>query len=124
LSLPKSEHAPIALNARCAVRTAAEFAKSAVTGMGLPNWAAVSLTVNTWRGNGKGRKERMKRVPFINFTECSDCETCLELCPAVFVRNKETGFIEIQDLEEYPEEEIYEVMNYCPQECIVFLEDV
>lgn len=65
----------------------------------------------------------MKKAPSIDISECSDCETCLALCPEVFVRNRETGFIEVRDLDEYPEEEIHEAMSFCPQDCISFSED-
>lgn len=120
----KRRSAPIALHARCAVKPAAGFVESAVTGrMCPPIWAAGLPMPSILHGSEKGVKIPVKKVPAINITECSDCETCLELCPEVFVRNRETGFIEIQDLEEYPEEEIYEVMSFCPQDCISFSED-
>jgi len=119
----KRRSALIVLNARDAVKPVAEFVESAVMGMAFPSWAAGSAMPSIWRGSGKGRKARMKKVPAIDLSECSDCETCLALCPAVFVRNTETGFIEIQDMEEYPEEKIYEVMSFCPQDCISFSED-
>lgn len=106
------------MNARGAVKSAAGFAESAVTRTVHPSWAAGLPMPNISYGSRKGQKAQMKKVPAIDISECSDCETCLELCPAVFVRNKETGYIEIQDLEEYPEEEIYEVMSFCPQDCI------
>lgn len=60
----------------------------------------------------------MARVPTINLSECTDCEACLELCPAVFHRNEETGIIEILPLQEYPEEEIGEAIAMCPGDCI------
>jgi ferredoxin len=60
----------------------------------------------------------MKNAPVIDLSECSDCETCLEICPTVFVRNKETGSIEIREMEVYPEEQIYQVIRYCPKDCI------
>ncbi|NIR18058.1 MAG: ferredoxin, partial [Desulfobacterales bacterium] len=51
----------------------------------------------------------MKKVPVIDLGECTDCESCLELCPHVFRRNEETGQIEVIDLSEYPENEVQEV---------------
>ena len=33
----------------------------------------------------------MKRTPAIDRFECTDCESCLDLCPEVFQRNAETG---------------------------------
>jgi ferredoxin len=64
----------------------------------------------------------MKKVPAIDLGECTDCESCLELCPHVFRRNEETGHIEVADLSEYPEEEIQEVINMCPAACITWEE--
>jgi len=31
--------------------------------------------------------------------------------------------LEVRDLEEYPQQEIQEVMSYCPQDCIMLSED-
>jgi len=60
----------------------------------------------------------MRQVPVIDIRECSDCGTCLELCPSVFRRNDASGFIEIRDLPEYPEDEILEAIRWCPRACI------
>jgi ferredoxin len=65
----------------------------------------------------------MKKIPAIDLRDCSDCETCVVLCPEVFIRNHETGRIEIKDLEEYPEEAIFEVVSYCPRNCISLSEE-
>jgi len=58
------------------------------------------------------------RKPAIDRFECTDCESCLELCPEVFQRNAETGYIEVAELSEYPEERIQEVISMCPADCI------
>jgi ferredoxin len=58
------------------------------------------------------------RVPVIDMSVCTDCESCLELCPSVFKRNKDTGLIEVIELSEYPQKEIQEVINCCPKGCI------
>jgi ferredoxin len=60
----------------------------------------------------------MKKVPVIDLGNCTDCESCLEICPHIFKRNKETGLIEVIDLPEYPEEDILEAISVCPAECI------
>ena len=62
----------------------------------------------------------MKKVPVIDRYACTDCESCLELCPEVFRRNADTGYIEVVDLSEYPEEKIQEVMSVCPADCITW----
>jgi len=59
------------------------------------------------------------KVPVIDLGECVDCDACLDLCPSVFRRN-DTGYIEVVDLEEYPEEEVQEAIKNCPADCIVW----
>ncbi|MFH1293666.1 MAG: ferredoxin [Pseudomonadota bacterium] len=44
----------------------------------------------------------MKKVPVIDLSQCTDCDSCLETCPAVFRRNKETCLMEVADLALYP----------------------
>ena len=71
-------------------------------------------------GNIKSGKRTgdMKKVPVIDIGKCTDCESCLSICPDVFKRNNETGYIEVIELPEYPEEKVEEVMSLCPADCI------
>ena len=64
----------------------------------------------------------MKR-PAIDASECTDCESCLEICPVVFQRNPETGFIGVVDLDEYPEDCVREAISLCPADCITWEEN-
>ena len=57
------------------------------------------------------------KIPVIDLAECTDCEGCIDLCPDVFVRN-DAGYIEVKELEEYPEEAVNEVIMNCPTRCI------
>jgi len=123
LSMFQERNVLIVLNVKCAVKPAVGSIESAATEMDPQNLAAGLPMPSISCGSENGLKAVMKKVPAIDIRECSDCEACLELCPEVFVRDRETGFIGIQDLEEYPEEEIYEVMSFCPQDCISFTED-
>ncbi len=50
-------------------------------------------------------------------SECILCEVCTSVCPQVFKIN-DVGFIEVSDLEEYPEEAVNEAIKNCPQRCI------
>lgn len=61
------------------------------------------------------------KIPVVDLSECTDCEACLDLCPSVFRRN-DTGYIEVVDLEEYPEEEVEEAIKNCPFDCIAWEE--
>jgi ferredoxin len=60
----------------------------------------------------------MKKNPVIDLADCTDCESCVEICPAVFRKNKETDCIEVVDLEDYPEECVQEAIKMCPADCI------
>jgi len=64
----------------------------------------------------------MKKVPVIDLGKCTDCESCLEVCPEVFRRNRETGLIEVAELSEYPEACVREAINLCPADCIAWEE--
>jgi len=67
-------------------------------------------------------KASMKRFPVIDISACTDCGSCLEICPAVFKRNVDTGYIEVAELREYPEYDIQSAMSICPADCIVWEE--
>jgi len=60
----------------------------------------------------------MKKIPVIDIGKCTDCDSCLELCPEVFIRNHETGNVEVKDLNEYPIDLIDRVIVICPADCI------
>ena len=55
---------------------------------------------------------RPVRTPVVDMAECTDCEACLEACPEVFRKN-EAGYIEVIDLDEYPEEGVEEAIRNC-----------
>jgi ferredoxin len=59
----------------------------------------------------------MKQVPVLDISGCTDCEGCLSLCPEVFVRN-DAGFIQVVELDSYPQEAVDEAIKNCPCGCI------
>ena len=63
------------------------------------------------------------KKPIVELSDCVLCEVCLESCPAVFKLN-DAGFIEVADLSEYPEDEVDEVIKYCPADCIRWAKDL
>lgn len=64
------------------------------------------------------KKRKMKRIPVIDIGRCTNCDSCLEMCPDVFKRNSETGLIEAADLSDYPEDLVDKVISICPADCI------
>jgi ferredoxin len=65
----------------------------------------------------------MAKIPVIDLSGCTDCESCIALCPGVFQRNTETGRIEVRETGEYSEGDIEEAMAMCPADCISWEED-
>jgi ferredoxin len=63
----------------------------------------------------------MKR-PVVELSDCIRCEVCVEACPAAF-RMNDAGFIEVIDLNAYPEEEVNDAIKNCPADCIHWEED-
>ena len=58
------------------------------------------------------------KVPVIDQGACTNCEGCLEVCSAVFVKNDMLGIIEVADLDSYPQAEVDEAIKDCPADCI------
>ena len=63
-------------------------------------------------------QKTMTKRPVIDLSRCNDCESCLEICPAVFKRNRDTGLVEVVDMTEYPAGEVQEAVVTCPAQCI------
>jgi len=63
----------------------------------------------------------MKR-PVVEYGDCTLCEGCAAVCPAVF-RVNDAGFIEVADLDSYPLDEVNEAIKNCPTDCIRWEED-
>jgi ferredoxin len=59
-------------------------------------------------------------IPVIDMGECTDCGSCLEVCPEVFQRNSETGYIEVIYFNKYPEDCVQEAISVCPADCITW----
>ena len=59
-----------------------------------------------------------KRTPAVDLSLCTDCDSCIEVCPAAFRRNIDTGLIEVVDLPEYPVESVEYAISLCPVDSI------
>ena len=62
------------------------------------------------------------KVPVIELSDCILCEVCVDVCPSVF-RMNDTGYVEVADLSEYPEDDVNEAIKNCPAECISWSDD-
>ena len=63
----------------------------------------------------------MKR-PEIELSDCILCDVCRGVCPEVFRLNN-AGYMEVVDMESYPEAEVDEAIRNCPSNCIVWITD-
>jgi len=63
---------------------------------------------------------KKNKAPIIDIGKCTDCESCIEVAPNIFQRNRDTDFIEVVDLSKYPEEDILKAMSVCPVDCITW----
>jgi ferredoxin len=62
------------------------------------------------------------KIPVVDIAACTLCMGCVEVCPEVFRLNEALGFIEVADLESYPEELVAEAIKYCPEDAIELME--
>jgi ferredoxin len=62
----------------------------------------------------------MKR-PLVELSDCIACGVCAEVSPDVF-RFSDAGYIEVAELEAYPQEEVNDAIKYCPTDCISWIE--
>ena len=56
-------------------------------------------------------------APIVELSDCSVCGVCVETCPQVFQLN-DAGYIEVIDMDAYPESEVNDAIKYCPVDCI------
>jgi len=64
------------------------------------------------------KEDKVPMIPAVDMGKCTDCGSCLEVCPEVFKRNPETEFIEVALLTAYPEDCVQEAISVCPADCI------
>ncbi len=63
------------------------------------------------------RSDRPLKKPVVDIGQCTLCEGCLDMAPSVFQMN-DAGYIEVADLDAYPEDEVNDAIKYCPEDCI------
>ena len=57
------------------------------------------------------------KIPVVELSDCIVCGVCVEACREVF-RLNDAGYIEVRDLNGFPEEEVNEAIKHCPADCI------
>ena len=57
------------------------------------------------------------KVPVVDIGSCTLCMGCVEVCPDVFQQN-DAGFIEVIEMNVYPEDCVDEAIKYCSEDCI------
>ena len=62
------------------------------------------------------------KLPLVELSDCISCGVCAEVSPEVF-RLSDAGYIEITELEIYPEDEVNDAIKYCPTDCIRWVEE-
>lgn len=62
------------------------------------------------------------KKPDIDIGACTLCMGCVEFCPEVF-RYNAAGYIEVVELEQYPEKDVDETIKFCPEDCIAWIEE-
>jgi ferredoxin len=62
------------------------------------------------------------KKPEIDLGACTLCMGCVEICPEIFRLNY-ADYIEIIDLQVYPEKDIDDTIMYCPEDCISWHEE-
>jgi ferredoxin len=59
------------------------------------------------------------KKPVVDIGLCTLCEGCLDLCPGVFYLNH-AGYVDVFELNQYPEKDVEEAIKYCPEDCIAW----
>ena len=59
----------------------------------------------------------MSKRPYVDMAACTLCEGCLDLLPEIFSLNQ-AGYIEVAEMEDYPEDQVQEAIADCPAEAI------
>lgn len=62
------------------------------------------------------------KTPVVDIGTCTLCMGCVEVCPDVF-RENSAGYIEVVEMETYPEDAVNEAIKYCPEDCITWEEE-
>jgi ferredoxin len=62
------------------------------------------------------------KQPIVDLSDCILCGVCVDVCPDVF-RLGDAGYIQVLELEAYPEPDVENAIRNCPVDCIRWEED-
>ena len=62
------------------------------------------------------------RIPVVELSDCIVCGVCVAACPEVF-RLNQVGYIEVIEMDSYPEIEVNDAIKNCPVDCIYWEEE-
>ena len=62
------------------------------------------------------------KKPLVELSDCITCGVCAEVSPEVF-RLNDAGYIEVVEIDAYPEDEVNDAIKYCPTDCISWMEE-
>ncbi len=57
------------------------------------------------------------KIPVVELSDCNLCGICEGVSPTVF-HISDLGYVQISELDEYPEEEVDDAIKNCPADCI------
>ena len=57
------------------------------------------------------------KKPIVELSDCISCGVCAEVSPEVF-RLNDAGYIEVIEMDSYPQQEVDDAIKYCPTDCI------
>ena len=57
------------------------------------------------------------KKPIVELSDCISCGVCAEVSPDVF-RLNDAGYIEVIEMDTYPQEAVDDAIKYCPTDCI------
>lgn len=62
------------------------------------------------------------KIPVVELSDCILCGICEEVSPSVF-HVSDLGYVQVSELDSYPEAEVDDAIKNCPADCILW-EDV
>jgi ferredoxin len=59
------------------------------------------------------------KIPVVELSDCILCGICEEVSPSVFNLSA-LGYVQVFDLDKYPDDEVDDAIKNCPADCIMW----